>query len=132
MKVSKALLCQHGALIAALNLAIGKNGIKLWQFMSEVGKVVEPFDKFREKITSDLGLNAETPPGSEKFVEAEKQLNEFVKGEVEIDNVHFLSEDEFVKAASPLFENASYLPMSGINVLRDILCLEEENERQED
>ena len=129
MKVSKALLCQHGALIAALNLAIGKNGIKLWEFMSEVGKVVEPFEKFREKLIKDLGLGEDSSQDSGKIIEAEKQLNEFAKGEVEIKSVHFLSEEEFKKAAAPLFESPYPLSMQSVEMLKDLLCEEREKKK---
>ena len=124
MKVSKSLLCQFGPLVGLLNLAIGANGIKLWGFMEEVSKVVEPFLNFRNKLVHDLGINDETKGADPKVAEAEQQLNEFAVGEVDLKNVRFLSEEEFKKAVAPLFENASYLPMAGINVLKDLLCKE--------
>lgn len=96
MKLPKALVINKAHLFNSLNLAVGKKAMKVFNLQNEVAAIIDPFYTFRTKLLADMELTGDPEQDDKeefnKYVEA---LTKYAEGDVELENVNFLTEEEF-------------------------------------
>ncbi len=120
MEVSKTLLVNEAAKIYALNLAIGPKAKDLFALQDEIAEITNPFYRFRDKLAADMGLKGSKEQNGERWDEFVASLTEFLDGTVDIQNVRFLTGDEFWKAVEPLISNGTIF-RGDIEILKGLL-----------
>ena len=119
MKLQKVLIINKAHLFNALNLAVGTKAMKVFNLQNEINAIIEPFYKFRTKLAEDMGITGDPSRDKkedfEKYVEA---LTKYAEGDVELNNVNFLTDEEFSLAISPLVNVGS-----GMEFLREDMML---------
>ena len=122
MRIAKTIIVNEAAKINALNLAIGAKAKDIFALQDEVAAVTGPFVRFRDKLAADMGVKGSDHERWGEFVEG---LNRFLDGDVEIEHVHFLTEDELWKALEPLLAGGT-LQRVDIELIRGLLIEETE------